>query len=313
MGEILNFDTPHFNIEKISEGVFAALHKEGGGAIGNAGIVDLGDRTLVFDTFISHLAANDLRQAAEELTEKPVTYVVNSHYHNDHVRGNQVFPEAEVIASRGTLELLQTDGQKELEWDRAAPDKYAETSEKYTAAEDEETRSKLKFWLDYFRVIAESLPGLEMRYPERFFQEKLQLKGSRRGVELISYGAGHTGSDALLLLPEEKIAFLSDLLFVECHPFLPDGDPEAWLKTLEKIKDLKVDVFVPGHGPVGSAKDIDLEADYIHNLIGLAKRAHRSGEGFTDDDIPIKYQGWGFPMFFVANMEFLNKWIDNLE
>lgn len=306
-----NLKSPHFTIQKLCDGVFAVLHKEGGGAIGNAGIVDLGDSTLVFDTFISHLAARDLRLAAGELTGNPVKYVVNSHYHNDHVRGNQVFQQAEIIATRGTLELLESAGQEELTWDQAAPDKYEEYSIKYEAAEDDETRDRLKFWLDYYRVIAESLPDLEMRYPARWFLDKLQLEGSGRSVELISYGAGHTGSDTFMLLPEEKIAFLGDLLFVESQPYLVDGDPAAWLETLIKIKGLGAEVFVPGHGPVGSVNDIDLEADYIHTLQELVKRVSANGEQINEDMLPTKFKDWEFPMFFLPNVEFLENWLSN--
>ena len=76
-------ESPHFEIYELAHGVFAAIHKDGSGAICNAGIVDLGDRTLVFDTFLTPQAAGDLKVAAEALTLRPVTLVVNSHCHND--------------------------------------------------------------------------------------------------------------------------------------------------------------------------------------------------------------------------------------
>ena len=82
----------HFRLEQLQEGIYAAIHKEGGWAISNAGIVDLGDRTLVFDSFRSTQPALDLRLAAEQLTGRPVSIVVNSHYHADHTWGNCYFP-----------------------------------------------------------------------------------------------------------------------------------------------------------------------------------------------------------------------------
>jgi len=83
-----------FRLKPLAEGVYAAIVEDGTGALGNAGIVDLGDRTLVFDTFQTPEAAIDLKFAAESLTGKAVSIVINSHWHNDHVLGNQVFEQA---------------------------------------------------------------------------------------------------------------------------------------------------------------------------------------------------------------------------
>src|SRR3990172_6492741 len=81
----------HFRLERLADGVYAAIASGSGAATCNAGIVDLGDRTLVFDPFLTPKAAHDLRVAAEQLTGRSVSIVINSHYHNDHIRGNQVF------------------------------------------------------------------------------------------------------------------------------------------------------------------------------------------------------------------------------
>src|SRR5512136_1696501 len=89
----------HFRLEQLAEGVYAAIHRQGGGAIGNAGIVDLGDRTLVYDTFIAPRPAEDLKAAAEALTGRPVDTVIDSHWHSDHVWGNQVFGQDTDILS----------------------------------------------------------------------------------------------------------------------------------------------------------------------------------------------------------------------
>jgi len=303
------FISPHFNMQVLADGVYAALHKPGGGAIANAGIVDLGDRALVFDTFISPLAAKELRLAAEILTGNPVACVINSHYHNDHIRGNQVFLEAEILATQGTLELLHTAGQEELEWDtRQAPLKLAEVSAQYQAAQDDGTRSGLKFRLDYLQVIIDSLPGLEIRYPDRTFTELLTLAGPKRRVEVISYGPGHTRSDAFLWLPEERIAFLSDLLFVGCHPYLPDGDPHAWMQALDKIKTLRPRILVPGHGPVGRMKDLNHMARYIIAVSELA-RGPASGDEINHTSLPYPFKDWEYQPFFPANLEFMRRGI----
>src|SRR5512142_3305829 len=111
------FHSDHFTTYQVSDGVFAAIATTGGAAISNAGIVDLGGRTLVFDTFMTPEAALDLRRAALGLTGREADLVVNSHYHNDHIWGNQVFDPGILIASTSqTLKLMQTAGREEIRW-----------------------------------------------------------------------------------------------------------------------------------------------------------------------------------------------------
>lgn len=100
-------DSKHFRIQQLADGVWAAIRVDGGAAIGNAGIVDLGDRTLVFDTFFTPQAAEDLRTAAEARTGRPVRAVINSHFHNDRMWGNQVFgSDTDIISTVETHRLI---------------------------------------------------------------------------------------------------------------------------------------------------------------------------------------------------------------
>src|SRR5687768_8061810 len=94
-------ESENFKIEQIVPGVWAAIQNDQyGRAICNAGIIDLGDKTVIFDPFMNPEAARELKEVAEQLTKRPVSLVINSHYHNDHIRGNQVFsPEATIIST----------------------------------------------------------------------------------------------------------------------------------------------------------------------------------------------------------------------
>jgi glyoxylase-like metal-dependent hydrolase (beta-lactamase superfamily II) len=103
-------ESRNFRLEQLADGIFAAIVVPGTGAWGNAGIVHLGDATLVFDTFLTPAPARELRAAAEALTDAPVRYVVNSHYHMDHTYGNAEFPNAVVIATATTRDLIAQRG-----------------------------------------------------------------------------------------------------------------------------------------------------------------------------------------------------------
>src|SRR6185369_3110570 len=97
----------HFTFHELANSVWAAIVKPSGLAASNSGIVDLGDQTLVFDTTLSPASAADLRAAAESLTGRPVSAVLTSHWHRDHVFGNSVFaPETPIYATARTREIM---------------------------------------------------------------------------------------------------------------------------------------------------------------------------------------------------------------
>ena len=324
----------HFRLEALADGVYAAIAAEGGGAVCNAGIVDLGEQTLVFDTFQTPQAARELRAAAEPLTGRAVTYVVNSHWHGDHVHGNVVFaPETIFIATGKTRELMQTRSVEELADDRKTLGSYLESLEQQIAQEQHEARrSSLTAWLETNRDYAAVLPTLEIRLPTLTFEERMVFhgagaratngsesaetrfpqapaaEGAGRTVELLSYGGGHTQSDAFLYLPEERVAFLGDLLFVQCHPWLPGGDMEQWQRILQQVERLNIVRAVPGHGPVGTLADATLLRQYISDLTHLGQEAAREGKSkdeFKRTPIPERYAGWRYRAFFRKNLSFL--------
>lgn len=303
------FHSKHFHLEELAEGVFAAIHREGGGAIGNAGLVDLGDSVLVFDTFISPVAAEDLRRAAEEVIAKPVLQVINSHYHNDHIRGNQVFADTEIIASAETIRLIDTKGREELAGNRENAAKlHSQYSKELESSEDEEERKMLVFAQNYYWVINEGLQAFEWTPPTRSYAGSLKLEGPRRKVELRSYAGGHTGDDAILLLAEDGIAFLSDLLFIDNHPYLADGNPEKWMAHLKALEALDEAVLLPGHGPLGTRRDLEILHDYIGAIVEQVDNAHAKGqslEALLEEMMPARYAGWELSIFYASNVKFL--------
>ena len=136
----------HFRLEQLADDVYAAIHIDGGAAIGNAGIVDLGNRTLVFDTFFTPQAAHDLRAAAESLTGRAVDAVINSHYHSDHIWGNQAFSQhTDIISTVETRRLIiATQGHDDYDSFRANAEANLEsTRSAFQAAKDEDERRQL--------------------------------------------------------------------------------------------------------------------------------------------------------------------------
>ncbi len=298
----------HFSLQEVGTGVYAAVATEGGFALSNAGIVDLGDATVIFDTFLHPRARQDLRRAAERLTGRPVAHVVNSHWHGDHIRGNQAFDQVPVVGTTRTRELVLTKGREELLADRET---MPELLRQPHAQEFPLPESERKLYEGWLGGVVDALPGLRLREPNLTFDSALVLHGSRRSARILSFGGGHTLSDAFLYLPEDRILFAGDLLFSQFHPYPADGNPEALVEILERIRDLRIDATIPGHGPVGTIREIETMQRYVSSLLRKARELRSSGEtksAATQLTIPDEFGAWKFSRFFPETIGFLFDW-----
>ena len=310
MSKTIPIISRHFRLEQLADGVYAAIHADDGWATCNAGIIDLGDRTLVFDAFMSPEAASDLRITAETLMGRPVHAVINSHPHNDHIWGNQAFyPGVDIISTTRTRELIETEGPLEIQGFRGGAQKNLDAvRDQLTKSNDEITQAHLKVFIVYFQAILATLPVLQLCLPNLTFTGDLTLSGPKRTANLISFEGGHSGSDAILHLPADGIVFMSDLLFIGGHPYLPDGDPVKIKLFLAQIRKLHAKIFLPGHGPVGRTSDLDWMDKYIDTLNALVRSVIENGG--TEAEIgkiamPNEYKPLIFPTFFPQNLIFL--------
>lgn len=293
----------HFTIEPLGDGVWAALHAidppaPDAWAISNAGIVDLGGRTLLFDTLMATDATAELRRAAEELTGRPPGIVVYSHAHYDHVWGGSRFPEATVVSSARARAALLAEGNEEAGYFRKVlADRLASWA---GAATDDDplVRQDALFFLPYWNGIAATLPTLELRYPDLGFDGRLEIHGDRRRVELVALERAHAAGDLFMTVPDARVAFCGDLLFVDCHPSLGDGDLGGLREALGLLGASGADHFVPGHGPVGRPAELGTLARYVDDVERLAARSEEAAA------IPGPYQTWGLAQFFPGNLTF---------
>ena len=304
-----SFESKHFTIQKLADGVYAAIHKNGGYAICNAGIIDLGDATLIFDTFISPEAAEDLKKAAQQITGHAVRYVVDSHFHDDHIQGNQVFEGATIISTERTRELIEANEPKAIESDKkGVAQALQEWENKKPDATDVHAQEEKKMWVGYYEAIQKALPTLKMVLPNVTFSDSMMIHGSQRSVQLLCYGAAHTESDLFLYLPAEHMAFLGDILFVNNQPWLGDGDVTKWMHYLDRIAKMDLKVLVPGHGPIGDTSSIRVLQQYMQMVIHTAQSDIEKGTSPENDTalkVPAPYENWLLSDFFVPNAIFV--------
>lgn len=302
----------HFLLECLSEGVLAAFHQPGGAAISNAGIVDLGDRTLVYDSCFTPQAARDLRTAAEVIGGRPVDLLINSHHHNDHVWGNQAFGQETIIVStEETRHLMLGNGPEELNsFEEHAVAELASLLAQAETDMDTAERYNLSFWIDYYRAYVEAEPRIRPRLPDITFVEHLTIRGSQRSAELMPFVGAHSESDSVLWLADDRIVFMSDLLFVGCHPFLGEANPEELMAALEAVADLSPETLVPGHGPAGTMKDLELMMRYVRDVDQLARDLVGQSPGpdaLQTVKVPEPYASWDLDRYFYINLHALSE------
>jgi len=299
-------------MQLLVDGVYAAIHTEGGSAICNAGLVNLGGLLLVFDTFLTPQAAEELFQFAIDQFNHAPQVVINSHYHNDHVWGNQVFVnDAQIISSTKTYQQFDTLGLEEYEWYTAnAPNKFKEIQAQYQGSADVEAQAALIGMLGYYAGLVEALPTLRVCKPNLTFDKQLNLHGDQRSAQLIVFEGAHTASDTALFLPQDGIIFTGDLLFVKAHPYLSEGDPVLLLDALKGLLTLDASIFVPGHGPIGAVEDMHLMIGYVEDCLSIGKELALTGaddDGISEIPIPNKYSGWIMPQMFHGNLKSISK------
>lgn len=296
------YTSKHFNLERVSKGIYAAIAKDGSGSVGNAGFIDLGGKTIIFDTFNTQQAAEDLKNLAENITNQPVSWVVNSHWHGDHIRGNQVFKNCNIVSSQTTLQKM-----KENHPQRIAKQKEDLTGlNHYLESLIEQRKSSTDLNLDnkinFLREIAISLPTLELVLPQYTFNKVFTIYGTERTAVLMALGKGHSYCDSILYLPEDEIIFMADLLFVATHPsFFPESNPSHWESILNKVMSFEIQKAIPGHGPIGTKEDLAKLMNYIKELKMI------SNEDIHLDEVPIpdQYKEWASPELFKQNLKML--------
>lgn len=302
-----DWDSKHFSVEKLSDGVYAAIHRNGGSAICNAGLIDLGGTIVVFDTFLTLRAASDLMALSLSIFGRSPDIVVNSHYHNDHTWGNQVFAgNTKIISSSETSRLFKTEGKAEFDWYRAnSADQLQALRARYELSSDAQERKDLLLMLGYYEGLVDELPDITPVIPDAAFSGSLMLQGSSKHAELLEFDGCHTGSDTVLFLPGERILFMGDLLFVDSHPYLAEGSPESLIGALKRISGWDASLFVPGHGRIGGREDLFSLIEYVEFCIAAATKAKHEGcskESLLDVAIPDKFADWQMPHMLRSSL-----------
>jgi len=219
----------------------------------NSGVIIGDDAVMIIDTTATPVMAQDLIARIRSVTDKPIKYVVLSHYHAVRVLGaSAYFKEGatEIIASRGTWDLIVARGEADM-------------------------KSEIERFPRLFQA-AESIPGLT--WPTMVFERELTLHLGKLEVKLMHIGPGHTRGDTIAWIPSQRICFSGDLVEYNAGVYTGDAQLEEWPETLEKLRAMKPEQLVPGRGPaMQTAADCNKAIDYTKKWVSDLYQTARAG------------------------------------
>ena len=274
---------PSFTLKPVGRNIWAAIDFNGH-AGSNAGFVIGDDGVAVIDTFEYPEAASALLAEIRKKTSLPIKFVINTHYHIDHVGGNRVFAEAgaTVMAQRNVRAWIHTENLKFFGGKDAKPEQKAMVEGLYA--------------------------------PDVVYDSGVTLYLGSRAINVKAY-PGHTGGDSVVTVLDGQgndAVFCGDLFWRQSLPNLIDANTRIWMETLDSLTNpapRQATVFVPGHGDVGNAADVEAFRGYLSDLRAMVAgpvKEGKSGDELVSAVMPQlteKYGQWGiFKHFSKRNI-----------
>jgi cyclase len=273
-----------YKFERIDDGVYYAT-----GGFGSNNVVIVNDRdVMVVDTGTSPAAARRFVADVRKITNKPIRYVVNTHWHYDHVDGNQIFgPGVRIIAHDYVHTALSTFDVMHREpfltsQGNAVPARIATLRQQIRGERDPMKKAALTKELTSALDIQRQLRAIRPTPPNVSYSDKMTIHSGSREIQILFLGRGHTGGDTVVYLPKERIVATGDLMESRLA-YMGDAFFDEWIATLDELKRLPWDIDLPGHGvPFEDKGLITAYQAYLRDFIGQA--ASLRAQGLSPDE-----------------------------
>jgi cyclase len=266
--------------KEIAGGVFAYVQAGGPGIsnlnISNAGLIAGPDANVAVDALWAPPMTRDFLANIRRTNKNPIDHLLITHHHGDHTYGAGAFRPAEIVAHRRCREVLSTMPVPDPERMRQAGSPYAD-----------------------------DFVGLELALPSLTYETEMTLYAGDREIQLLYCGPAHTVDDTLVYLPKEKVLFAGDIAFYYVTPLAFQGHISGWIKAIDRIAGMDVEVIVPGHGPLGGKAELREVRAYMALVRREARRCFEAGLDETQAALEIRlgwFDKWVEPERLVHNV-----------
>jgi len=231
-------------------GLPEVMDEHNNGNMVNSCFVNMGTGYLVIDSGPTYLYAKQAYSQMKKIKDLPISYIINTHNHDDHWLGNSYY------ASIG-VKIIGSDAFKD--------------------------ESKVEITRMQERISPEAFVNTTQEFPTIFVENEKILKLDGKIVNLISVNKkAHTDSDLLVYIPSEKMVFVGDLVFNDRLPSIRDGKLKGWIEALDEVRLMDVDFIIGGHGEIVDRSSIDMTYNYIKTLRQRVKALIEDGEEIGD-------------------------------
>jgi cyclase len=303
--------TQSFDIVSVAPGVYAAIGKNG--VFGNGAFVVGPDGVLVVDTQARPSWARDLIAEIRKVTDKPVRYVINTHWHGDHTLGNQAYsaafgPNVTFVSQTNTREDLIARGGPQLETQRTktVPDAIAAIQKQLADGKDakgvaltDATRQQLQNQLAAQTASLAEMKQITVTPPTMTYDTNMVIRLGDHEIDLLHWGNAHTRGDTVIYLPKESVVITGDLL-TNGIPVMRTAYPVEWITTLDAIDKLAWTAAIPGHGNVQQGKtQLETLLAYMRDVVASVRDSVAKGQTLEQAEKTIdlsKYKS-AFPNF----------------
>ena len=285
--------TTQRTVTKLAEGIYTIRHKDAPDTFpqGNTTVI-IGDReVLVVDScYLPSSAREDIAEI-RKWTDKPVRYLVNTHWHFDHTMGNgtysDAFPGLNIIAH---VETARQSAGYNPGWFERFPRRGDRLKQVLDAGKDgngkvlsDGERKEYQEAIAGIAPVQEEFKSIVDRTPNLTFDSEMRVDLGNREVRIMHLGRGNTAGDAIIFLPKEKIVMTGDLV-VHPVPYMFGGYPKDFAVTLRKLDQLSFETMIPGHGEVMRTNNarayVRLLIDFIEAVTQqVSIETHRLGSG----------------------------------
>jgi len=270
-----------FRFNKVKEGVYHAVGTGSLAVVGNSSFIVNDNDVIVVDDHVSPAAAWVLLEEIKGVTNKPVTTVINTHFHFDHAHGNQIFaPNVQIIGHEFTRRMLLNNSigmplyQNYL---TAMPGQIDALRKRIASETDAAAKAKLQTQLQVAENNLASQKELKPTPPNVTLTTQMTLYRGSREIQIRFLGRGHTAGDVVVFLPTEKVVMTGDFLTSGLSN-MSDSYPEEWAASLDALKKLDFDTVLPGHGDAFTDKaKIDYFQAYLRDVWSEVGRLKKEG------------------------------------